>query len=298
MDRFTRGFVLASLVYFVVGSALGVHLGTGGSPLPFDARFAHVHLMLLGFMSMMVYGVGYFVLPRFNGKALRWEALVPLHFFVANAGLLGMIAAPRPSTLFLVTAGLNVVSAVLFGANLVATILLPEAPREEAAPEPSRPGAEALDPDMRVGEILETWPETVGIFAGNGFPSLADPEHREQVRKLPVTLRMACQRHNVDVDTMLARLAFAIGAAGAKGSSPSAAAAPSSIRPGEEIGADHVLGHILSTYPATEKVFRRYYGSGCFSCPGQATETVRQSALLHNVDMKALLAELNAARGR
>ena len=59
-----------------------------------------------------------------------------------------------------------------------------------------------------------------------------------------------------------------------------------------------MLGHILSTYPATEKVFRKYYGSGCFSCPGQATETVRQSALLHNVDMKALLAELNATRGR
>jgi hypothetical protein len=251
--------------------------------------------MLLGFMSMMIYGVGYFVLPRFNGKALRWEGLVPVHFLVANAGLLGMIAAPRPSPLFHVTAGLNVLSALLFGANLVATILLPEAEREAAAPEPSGPGAEALDPDMRVGQILETWPETVGVFAGNGFPSLGDPEHREQVKKFPITLRMACQRHNVDLDTMLARLAFAIGAAAAEGGK--GAAQPSSIRPGEAIGPDHVLGHILSTYPSTEKVFRKYYGSGCFSCPGQATETVRQSALLHNVDMKALLAELNAERG-
>lgn len=296
MDRFTRGFVLASLVYFVLGSILGVALGSGSAlPLPFDARFAHVHLMLLGFMSMMVYGVGYFVLPRFNGKALRWEGLVPVHFFVANAGLLGMILAERPSALFHAAAGLNVLSALLFGANLVATILLPEA--ERAAPaEPGRPGAEALDPDMRVGEILEKWPETVEVLVANGFPSLADPEHREQVKKFPITLRMACQRHNLELDTVLARLAFAIGAAGAAVAKPRGGA--SSIRPGEAIGPDHVLGDILAAYPSTDRVFRKHYGSGCFTCPGQATETVRQSALLHNVDLPSLLEELNRAAGR
>jgi hypothetical protein len=299
MDRFTRGFVLASLVYFLLGSLLGVHVGGGGSAaLPFDARFAHVHFMLLGFMSMMIYGVGYFVLPRFNGKALRWEGLVPVHFLVANAGLLGMVFAPRPSALFHATAGLNVLSAVLFAANLVATILLPEVERAEsgAEAEPGRPGPEALHADMRVGEVISTWPESVEVLVANGFPSLADPEHRAQVKNFPITLRMAAQRHNVDVDTLLARLAFAIGAASAKGAPP--AAATSSLRAGDPIGPDHVLGHILATYPATEKVFRKYYGSGCFSCPGQATETVRQSALLHNVDMKGLLAELNGMRGR
>ncbi|MBP2689533.1 MAG: hypothetical protein H6Q83_1720, partial [Deltaproteobacteria bacterium] len=32
---------------------------------------------------------------------------------------------------------------------------------------------------------------------------------------------------------------------------------------------------------------------GCFSCPGQATESVKQSAMMHNVSEKQLLAELN-----
>jgi hybrid cluster-associated redox disulfide protein len=67
---------------------------------------------------------------------------------------------------------------------------------------------------------------------------------------------------------------------------------------GETIGADNILGEILAAYPETEKVFRKYYGDGCFSCPGQATESVKQSAMMHNVSEKQLLAELNLAAGR
>src|SRR5665647_1763020 len=66
---------------------------------------------------------------------------------------------------------------------------------------------------------------------------------------------------------------------------------------GETIGADHILGEILGAYPETEKVFRKYYGDGCFSCPGQATESVKQSAMMHNVSEKQLLSELNHAAG-
>jgi hypothetical protein len=44
-------------------------------------------------------------------------------------------------------------------------------------------------------------------------------------------------------------------------------------------------------------VFKKYYGAACFSCPGQATESIRQSAMMHNVDEKKVLAELNEAAG-
>jgi hypothetical protein len=57
------------------------------------------------------------------------------------------------------------------------------------------------------------------------------------------------------------------------------------------------LGVILMVYPGTKKVFKKYYGAACFSCPGQATESVRQSAMMHNVDEKKILAELNEAAG-
>src|SRR5512134_1265184 len=232
MDRYTKGFVVASLAYFFVASILGIWMG--GHP-PGWVRFAHVHFNLLGFMSMMIYGVGYFILPRFNGRTLHWPSWVPIHFFIANIGLIGMVAtAPeRPSTGFVLFSALSVLSAGMFAVNLGATMLIEPKPEAEEEPSPVArgasgdrpespapaappPAAAKIDPDMRVGEILTRWPQTVDTFVGHGFSSLASPEHREQVKQIPITLRMACQRHNVDLDYMLAELNEAVSPAPAK----------------------------------------------------------------------------------
>ncbi len=323
MDRYTKGFVVASLVYFFLAAVLGIWMGgTDGAGW---VRFAHVHFNLLGFMAMMIYGVGYFILPRFNGRTLRWPSWVPIHFFLANIGLIGMVATvpERPSTGFILFSALSVISAAMFAVNLGATMLMEPKKEEEEEPafaqeaEPSAaasgatsgpapaatpPAAPTIDPDMRVGEILTRWPQTVDVFVGHGFASLANPEHREQVKQIPITLRMACQRHNVDLDYMAAELKEAIAPAPVKASAatktaPANAAKKGKMAKGETIGADHILGEILAAYPETEKVFRKYYGDGCFSCPGQATESVKQSAMMHNVSEKQLLAELNRAAG-
>ena len=314
MDRYTKGFVVASLFYFFLASVLGIWMGgTDGAGW---VRFAHVHFNLLGFMSMMIYGVGYFILPRFNGRTLHWPSWIPIHFFIANIGLIGMVAtAPeRPSTGFILFSALSVISAGMFAVNLGATMLLEpkaEADEEEAssapeavpaaAPSGASEAVPAIDPDMRVGEILTRWPQTADVFVGNGFASLANPEHREQVKQIPITLRMACQRHNVDLDYMVSELNDAVAPAPPKAAAaktaPAASAKKGKLAKGETIGADHILGEILAAYPETEKVFRKYYGDGCFSCPGQTTESVKQSAMMHNVSEKQLLVELNRAAG-
>ena len=314
MDRYTKAFVVAALVYFFLAAALGAWMGSA-APAGW-VRFAHVHFNLLGFMSMMIYGVGYFILPRFNGRTLRWPSWVPLHFYAANVGLIGMVAtAPeRPSTGFALFAGLSVVSAAMFVVNLGVTMLVAPAEAEEeeeeipsqpqAPPAPSPPQVD-IHPDMRVGEILSRWPQTVDVFVANGFASLGNPEHREQVKQIPITLRMACQRHNVDLEPMVDLLVSAAGG------TPPSTAPPTDIRAGaagragrreklsrgEPIRAENILGDILSAYPETEKVFRKYYGDGCFSCPGQATESVKQSAMMHNVNEKEILSDLNRAAG-
>jgi len=340
MDRYTKGFVVSSLAYFFLASVLGIWMG--GTDAAGWVKFAHVHFNLLGFMSMMIYGVGYFILPRFNGRTLRWPSWVPIHFFIANIGLIGMVAtAPeRPSTGFILFSALSVISAAMFAVNLGATMLIePKAATEEepssaAEAEPATAVSSAsssapagasedkpedkeggntvsatpppkIDPDMRVGEILTRWPQTVDVFVGHGFASLANPEHREQVKQIPITLRMACQRHNVDLDYMVSELNEAIApsfaaratSAASEGKPAARKAAKGKLAKGETIGADHILGEILAAYPETEKVFRKYYGDGCFSCPGQATESVKQSAMMHNVSEKQLLAELNQATG-
>ncbi|HEX8043390.1 DUF1858 domain-containing protein [Candidatus Deferrimicrobium sp.] len=326
MDLYTKGFVVAALVYFFLAAILGIWMG--GTDAAGWVRFAHVHFNLLGFMSMMIYGVGYFILPRFNGRTLHWPSWVPIHFFLANIGLIGMVAtAPeRPSTGFILFSALSVISAGMFAVNLGATMLVEPKVEEESssaeetashaavssAPKDTSAGtspaappsvAPRIDPDMRVGEVLTRWPQTVDVFVGHGFASLASPEHREQVKQIPITLRMACQRHNVDLDYMLAELNETISPAPAKAAgdptmtAPAKATKKGKLAKGETIGANHILGEILAAYPETEKVFRKYYGDGCFSCPGQATESVKQSAMMHNVSEKQLLSELNHVAG-
>jgi hypothetical protein len=307
MDRYTKAFVVAALVYFLLAAVLGAWMG---SAMPAGwVRFAHVHFNLLGFMSMMIYGVGYFILPRFNGRTLHWPSWVPLHFYVANIGLIGMVAtAPeRPSTGFALFAGLSVVSVAMFVVNLGATMLLApaeeaEGEEAEAPPRPQAPPPPPVDihPDMRVGEILNRWPQTVEVFVANGFASLGNPEHREQVKQIPITLRMACQRHNVDLEPMVAKLsAAAVGASqpAVAGVSAGGPARKGGLSRGEPIRGDNILGDILAVYPETVKVFKKYYGEGCFSCPGQATESVKQSAMMHNVAEKQILSDLNRAAG-
>ena len=308
MDRFTKGFVVASLVYFSLAAVLGIWMGAAETGE--WVHFAHVHFNLLGFMAMMIYGVAYFILPRFNSKTLKWPHWVPYHFFIANLGLLGMVAtaAERPSSGFTIFAVLSVIGAAMFAINLGVTLLEPIEAEEEsvetAVTEPAPPEPQIdITPDTRVGEILTKWPEAAYILINNGFKPLADPAHREKVKELPVTLGMACERHGIDINLMVSLLhqaATAIESEKREASSPQPiklTAIQSTIKSGEPISHRHIIGDILKAYPATEEVFRKYYGAACFSCPGQATETIRQSALMHNVDEQQILADLNNAAG-
>lgn len=303
MDKYTKGFVVASLVYFFIAAALGIWMGT--SSVPDWVSFAHIHFNLLGFMAMMIYGVGYFILPRFNARTLKWPQWVPLHFYGANLGLIGMVAtaSERPSAGFTLFALLNVVSVAMFSINLGITLLEP-APTEED----DEPGTKVTEPeifitpDTRMGDIITNWPESVDILISNGFTPLKDPAHLEKVKGLPVTLGMACERHGLDLELMVSLLNQAANALEKEKTSPppqtiSLSSIQTSLRAGEPVRQHHVIGDILKVYPETDKVFRKYYGAACFSCPGQATESVRQSAMMHNVDEKEVLSDLNKAAG-
>jgi len=69
MDRYTKGFVLDSLFYLSMAAGLCIWMGMG-EPAE-TVKFARVHFNLPGFMAMMIYEVGYFILPRFNARTLK-----------------------------------------------------------------------------------------------------------------------------------------------------------------------------------------------------------------------------------
>jgi cbb3-type cytochrome oxidase subunit 1 len=50
-------------------------------------RAAHLHVLLLGFVTMMIYGVAYHVIPRFAGFALHSRRAAAAHWWVSNVGL-------------------------------------------------------------------------------------------------------------------------------------------------------------------------------------------------------------------
>ena len=56
--------------------------------------------------------------------------------------------------------------------------------------------------------------------------------------------------------------------------------------------ADDAIGAIVDRYPVTKEIFRQRFGEGCFTCPGFATETLAQGALMHGVEVRDLIAEL------
>ncbi|ADC72238.1 conserved hypothetical protein [Thioalkalivibrio sp. K90mix] len=87
-----RMFILAALVYALLGGLIGVLWLAHPGLIPGNVPRIHGHLMLLGFVIMMIYGVGLHVLPRFSGRSLFSERLAHVQFVLANVGLWVMIA--------------------------------------------------------------------------------------------------------------------------------------------------------------------------------------------------------------
>ena len=85
MDWPVRAFLKASLVWLSLGVTLGVAMAV--HPIWTVYRPAHEHLNLLGFVTMMIYGVAYHVIPRFGGRPLRYRRLAVWHWWAANAGV-------------------------------------------------------------------------------------------------------------------------------------------------------------------------------------------------------------------
>ncbi len=91
MEWFVKAFVKASVAWLAAGVTLGVAMAA--YPAWTIYRPAHAHLNLLGFVTMMIYGVAYHVVPRFSGHPLHSRRLAAWHWWAANAGLLLMVVA-------------------------------------------------------------------------------------------------------------------------------------------------------------------------------------------------------------
>ena len=236
-----KRFVFASLFYLGLAALFGILNGL--TDIGYFGSFAHSHFNLLGFMAMIIFGIGYFILPRFNGTDLRWPGWVPVHFWLANVTLVGMVVfrglqietgSDLFQMLFIIAAALQVVSLFMFIVNIWVT-LSPRKKPSASAPLPIVPEAAPpklkIDADSPVAELIDRTPSVQAVLVEQGLKMLGVPGHLDKVRKVGVTLGMAAANHGLDLDTVLAAVSAEINRAGAV--SPSGPSTVRDIRSGD-----------------------------------------------------------------
>jgi len=59
-----------------------------------------------------------------------------------------------------------------------------------------------------------------------------------------------------------------------------------------EVSRDSVIGDIIKTVPGAKDVIQKYFGTGCFTCPGINMESIAFGAAMHNVDSEKIIEEI------
>lgn len=139
MEWFVRAFLKASLAWLALGVTLGVAMAA--YPLWTVYLPAHMHMVMLGFVTMMICGVAYHVVPRFTGHALHNRRAAGVHWWIANIGLALMVGGfvtrvrtPGTGTVVLAAGGtLSAIGAYIFVYLIWRTVDGPAAARTAAA---------------------------------------------------------------------------------------------------------------------------------------------------------------------
>lgn len=62
----------------------------------------------------------------------------------------------------------------------------------------------------------------------------------------------------------------------------------------KEITKDTVIGEVLQIKPEAIDVIKKYFGEACITCPGVNMESIDFGAMMHGVDPKQIIDEINA----
>ncbi len=59
-----------------------------------------------------------------------------------------------------------------------------------------------------------------------------------------------------------------------------------------EVTKDSIIGDVIRAVPGAEAVIRKYFGTGCFTCPGMNMETITFGAAMHNTDPEKIVEDI------
>lgn len=91
LARLCRRYIRAAFVYLVLGLLLGEGMLLYGND---NFRFLHVHMLLVGFVLFLIYGIGYKLIPTmfFGLPKVAHIGWAEVQFLMANVGLVGLLA--------------------------------------------------------------------------------------------------------------------------------------------------------------------------------------------------------------
>lgn len=127
LSRLCRRFIRVAFVYLVLGLVLGVGMLAFGND---NFQFVHVHMLLIGFVLFLIYGIGYKLIPTMFFGLPKVENIgwAEAQFWLANVGLVGMLGGAvmpvglgldRIALLFgAVEAGAGILFVVLMGRTI------------------------------------------------------------------------------------------------------------------------------------------------------------------------------------
>ena len=59
-----------------------------------------------------------------------------------------------------------------------------------------------------------------------------------------------------------------------------------------EVTKESFIGDVIKNVPGAEDVIRKYFGNGCFTCPGINVESIAFGSTMHNVDPEKVIADI------
>lgn len=121
MSPLTVRCIRAAFVFLGIGIALGVSFALNRA-LGGTLRSLHAELNLWGWVTLLIYGMGYHMLPRFTGRPLRSQRLAEVQCWLAiggvalaSAGWIAQAARMTPASALLISGGtLEAAAATLF----------------------------------------------------------------------------------------------------------------------------------------------------------------------------------------
>jgi len=91
LNRLCRWYIRVAFLYLALGMVLGVGMLAFGND---NFQFVHVHMLLVGFVLFLIYGIGYKLIPTMFFGLPKVENIgwAEAQFWLANIGLVGMLA--------------------------------------------------------------------------------------------------------------------------------------------------------------------------------------------------------------